>query len=136
MHINFDEEIKIIKNWSGVSTSGIVTQIIGLLIESTGPMVHLGELCLIFNQQGEAIPCEVVGFKDNNVLLMSLGEMTHIAPGSEVYPTKKVLMIPVTTALSDVSSMLWETLSMGRFHPSHKMLPRNGCPRPKPWNAS
>lgn len=99
MQINFDEEIKIIKHWSGVCTSGIVTQIIGLLIESTGPLVHLGELCLIYNKQGETVPCEVVGFKDNKVLMMSLGEMTHIAPGAEVYPTKKILMIPVTPAL-------------------------------------
>lgn len=99
MEINLQEEIEIVKNWSGFCTSGIVTQIIGLLIESIGPAVHLGEQCLIFNKQGEGIPCEVVGFKDNHVLLMSLGEMTHIAPGSEVYPTRKVQMIAVTEAL-------------------------------------
>ncbi len=89
-------EIEAVQKWSGLSTSGVVTQIIGLLIESAGPAVHLGELCYIFNRQGEAIPCEVVGFKDNKSLLMSLGEMTHIAPGSEVYPTKKVPLVAVS----------------------------------------
>ena len=97
--MNFQEEIKIAKNWQGLCISGIVTQIIGLLIESRGPAVHLGELCYIYNKQGEAVPAEVVGFKENNVLLMSLGEMTHIAPGAEVYPTREVLMIPVTESL-------------------------------------
>lgn len=96
---SLDEEIQIVKRSSGISISGIVTQIIGLLIESIGPAVHLGELCYIYNKQGEAVPCEVVGFKDNKVLLMSLGEMTHIAPGAEVYPTHEVLLIPVTESL-------------------------------------
>jgi flagellum-specific ATP synthase len=99
MRIHLEEEIKIAKNWSGLCTSGIVTQIIGLLIESRGPTVHLGELCYIYNKQKEAVPCEVVGFKDNKVLLMSFGDMIHIAPGAEVYPTRKVLMIPVAESL-------------------------------------
>lgn len=95
MNQHLTKEIKAVEEWPGVATSGRVTHLIGLLIESYGPSVHLGELCQIYNKQGEAIPCEVVGFKDNKVLLMSLGDMTHIAPGSEVYPTGKIHMIPV-----------------------------------------
>lgn len=99
MKVSLEKEIQIVKEWPRIYPSGIVTQIIGLLIESTGPFVHLGELCYIYNKEGEAIPCEVVGFKDSQVLLMSLGEMTHIAPGSEVYPTRKIHMIPVSESL-------------------------------------
>jgi len=95
MDISFEKEIQAVKSWSGLSPSGVVTQIIGLLIESNGPSVHLGELCHIINKQGVAVPCEVVGFKDNQVLLMSLGEMTHIAPGSEVYPMRKIPLVGV-----------------------------------------
>lgn len=97
--ISFENEISKVNQWSGVAASGIVTQIIGLLIESIGPEVHLGELCYIYNRNREAIPCEVVGFRNNRVLLMSLGEMTHIAPGAEVYPTGKVQLIGVTEEL-------------------------------------
>lgn len=99
MNINLDKEIETVKQWSGMRTSGIVTQIIGLLIESIGPSVHLGEFCYIYNKQGEAVPCEVVGFKDNKVLLMSLGEMTQIAPGSEIYPTGKVPLVGVAESM-------------------------------------
>lgn len=99
MQVSLQKEIQVVKNWQGFSISGIVSQIIGLLIEAIGPVVHMGELCYIFNKEGEAIPCEVVGFKDNKVLLMSLGELTHIAPGSEVYPTRTIHMIPVSESM-------------------------------------
>src|ERR1700734_3169857 len=99
MSLNLEKEIGTVKQWSGIRASGLVTQIIGLLIESIGPAVHLGEFCYIYNKHGEAVPCEVVGFKDNKVLLMSLGEMTQIAPGSEVYPTGQIPMIAVSESL-------------------------------------
>jgi flagellum-specific ATP synthase len=95
MNISLEKEIKVVKKWQGVIPSGRVTHIIGLLIESSGPTVHLGELCYIYNIRGEIVPSEVVGFKNDKVLLMSLGDMTLIAPGAEVYPTGKVHMIPV-----------------------------------------
>ena len=99
MNLSLEKEIQAVKSWPGLTSSGVVTQIIGLLIQSNGPLVHLGELCQIINKQGEAIPCEVVGFKDNQVLLMSFGEMTHIAPGSEVYPMRKVPLVGVSHAM-------------------------------------
>ena len=99
MSISLQREIKTIKKWAGIRPSGRVTHIIGLLIESAGPMVHLGELCYVYNRKGEGVPCEVVGFKEDKVLLMCLGEMTMIAPGAEVYPTGEVLMIPVSEAM-------------------------------------
>lgn len=99
MNIGFEKEIQAVKTWGGVGASGRITHIIGLLIESSGPSVHIGELCYIYNKQGDAVPCEVVGFKNNKVLLMSLGEMTLLAPGSEVYPTGKIHMIPVSEAM-------------------------------------
>lgn len=99
MNLNLDKEIKKVNRWSGLRVSGSVSQIIGLLIESIGPYAHLGELCYIYNKYGKAVPCEVVGFKDNKVLLMSLGDMTQIAPGSEVYPTGEIPMVGVSEAL-------------------------------------
>lgn len=99
MTLNLQKEINTIKTWSELRVSGRVTHIIGLLIESSGPSVYLGELCYIYNRKEEAVPCEVVGFKEDKVLLMCLGEMTLIAPGAEVYPTGEVLMIPVSESM-------------------------------------
>ncbi|MFT4551628.1 MAG: flagellum-specific ATP synthase [Chlamydiales bacterium] len=97
--IGFEKEIEKVHKWSSPKISGRVTHIIGLLIESIGPAVFLGELCYIYNKVRDMVPCEVVGFKDNKVLLMSLGEMSQIAPGSEVYPTNKVHKVAVSEAM-------------------------------------
>lgn len=96
MKLSLGPEIETVGKWKGIRPSGRVTHIIGLLIESAGPSTHLGELCYVYPRQGNPIPCEVVGFKENKVLLMSLGEMEHIAPGSEVYPTESVHRVPVS----------------------------------------
>jgi len=96
---SLSREINIAKNWVGLAASGVVTHVIGLLIESNGPFAHIGELCYVYNKNGEALPCEVVGFKENKVLLMSLGEMTHIAPGAEVYPTRNLHTIAVSHSM-------------------------------------
>lgn len=99
MTVNLQKEIQSVQEGFNLRISGIVTQVIGLLIEANGPSVHLGELCYVYDKHSVGVPCEVVGFKDNKVLLMSLGEMSEIAPGAEVYPSGKVHMIPVGPAL-------------------------------------
>ncbi len=94
------KEIAEISNWSGPRVSGRVTHVIGLLIESSGPEASVGEVCYIYSKQSEPIPCEVVGFKEHEVLLMSLGEMAHIAPGAEVLPTRSMHKVAVSEALT------------------------------------
>lgn len=97
--ISLQSEITRLQEWTGPRVSGRVTHVIGLLIESSGPHVSVGELCTIYGKKGEAIPCEVVGFKDRKVLLMALTGSGCIAPGCEVFPTEKMHRIPVSPAL-------------------------------------
>lgn len=78
-----------------IKQHGRVVQVVGLIIESEGPAVRLGELCYIIGQTGEKIRCEVVGFKGNRVQLMPLGELGGIGPGSEVRGTGKPLQVKV-----------------------------------------
>jgi len=83
-----------------VKSHGKVTQVVGLLIESEGPAVKVGEICLIYNKNNPVpIKSEVVGFKRNKVLLMPLGEMSGISPGCEVQSTGKPLMVKVGECL-------------------------------------
>lgn len=96
---NLESTFESLEKWRGIQISGRVTHIIGLLIESIGPSVSLGEVCHVYDKKGHMVPCEVVGFKDEKVLLMSLGEMTHIGPGSEVYPAGEVQTVPVSMAM-------------------------------------
>ena len=75
---------------------GYVSQVIGLTIEAIGPAVKIGEICNIFPLKGkEPIIAEVVGFKDKKVLLMPLGEMEGIGPGSKVEALGTTLTVDV-----------------------------------------
>jgi len=71
---------------------GHITRVIGLVIESIGPQVSIGELCLIKTEK-EDIKAEVVGFDDNKVLMMPIGEMEGIRPGAKVIATDEKLKV-------------------------------------------
>ena len=76
--------------------SGRVSKVIGLTIESIGPPVNIGEICQITPARGgKPIKAEVVGFRDNVVLLMPLGDMEGIGPGSSVTANGGTLKVPV-----------------------------------------
>jgi len=76
--------------------NGKVTQVVGLTIESQGPEVKLGEICHLFpSNSDDPIIAEVVGFRENKVLLMPLGELTAIGPGCDVVATGRSLEVKV-----------------------------------------
>jgi flagellum-specific ATP synthase len=77
-------------------TCGRVVQLIGLVVESEGPMAAMGEVCRIQSghNDGETL-AEVVGFRNHHLLLMPLGEMHGIHPGSEVIATGSPLRVGV-----------------------------------------
>ena len=77
--------------------NGKVNQVIGVVIESHGPAMSVGETCEIrYKRMEEPVIAEVVGFRDNKVLLMPLGELGGIGAGAEV----KALNHPLSVALS------------------------------------
>ncbi len=94
--IDFAHQKEIIQRTSGIRLDGKVCRVIGLVVESIGPQVSIGEICKIYNRSlAKPVPAEVVGFKDNLVLLMPLGDMEGINPGSIVEATGSVLRIGV-----------------------------------------
>ncbi|MGI6185240.1 MAG: flagellar protein export ATPase FliI [Brevibacillus sp.] len=111
-----------------VRVNGKVTQVVGLTIESQGPEVKLGEICQIFPQSGEPIIAEVVGFRDNKVLLMPLGELTSIGPGSDVVATGSALSVKVgPEILGKVLDGLGRPLQ-GSIPPGLASYPTNNAP--------
>ena len=83
-----------------VVVRGKITEVIGLLIESTGPVASVGDICIILNKNSIEIGrAEVVGFKKSATLLMPLGETAGVQPGFTVVSTKKPLMVPVSNDL-------------------------------------
>lgn len=97
MHLKIDEFKKIINNCDPMKMSGKVIQVIGLVIESIGPNVSMGELCYIYSSFSsvKAIPAEVVGFRSGHILLMPIGEMQGIGPGCKVIAAEKTLQVKV-----------------------------------------
>ncbi|MDN5351445.1 MAG: flagellum-specific synthase [Clostridiales bacterium] len=80
--------------------SGRVSKIIGLMIESEGPSVEIGEVCDIYPIKDlDPIKAEVVGFNQDKVLLMPLGDMGGIGPGSRVVALGHSLQVDVSDAL-------------------------------------
>lgn len=95
-----DKYLDIVNNTETMRLNGKVTQIIGLVIESQGPNVNIGQLCYIHSRSGGApIPAEVVGFRTNRVLLMPVGELEGIGPGCSVISADRSLRVPVGAQL-------------------------------------
>ncbi|MDT3424515.1 flagellum-specific ATP synthase [Paenibacillus forsythiae] len=83
-----------------VRINGKVTQVIGLMVESEGPDASIGDVCYIYPAKGSRpLKAEVVGFRDNKVLLMPLGELQAIGPGCDVVGTGKPLNVQVGSEL-------------------------------------
>ena len=80
---------------------GRVSKVVGLSIESIGPDARLNDLCRIIPRDNpdRVIYAEVVGFKDNRILLMPFESVDGIAPGCTVENTGKPLMIKVGSKL-------------------------------------
>lgn len=98
--ITFDNYNKALGSINSISYTGKVSQVVGLTIESCGPPVQLGETCILHNyKRTGSIKAEVVGFKEGKVLLMPLGEIKGIGPGSLVESTHNLLTLPVGNGL-------------------------------------
>jgi flagellum-specific ATP synthase len=81
-------------------TCGRVVQVIGLVIESEGPVAAVGEVCRIESARHDGFTlAEVVGFRNHHLLLMPLGELHGIHPGSEVVATGAPMRMGVGSVL-------------------------------------
>lgn len=79
-----------------VRQAGRVSHVAGLVIESNGPSVPIRDLCYIHIGNGHApMPAEVVGFKEKKILLMPIGELDRICPGTKVTASGSPLVIKV-----------------------------------------
>lgn len=90
-------------NLSTISTysiKGKVTELTGLVIKAVIPGVRVGELCFIEPYHNRPpIKAEVVGFRDQEVLLMPLGDIEGIGLGNDVIPTGGYLTVRVGDGL-------------------------------------
>ncbi|GAE24253.1 flagellum-specific ATP synthase FliI [Halalkalibacter wakoensis JCM 9140] len=99
--MNAQKLVSIVPSLTPFKWYGKVTRVVGLTIESKGPQASIGDLCYIFcgKSKSQKVKAEVVGFRDENVLLMPLNGTVDISPGSLVEATGKPLEVKVGTEL-------------------------------------
>ena len=102
---------------------GVVKQVVGLCIEANGPSVSIGDLCYINTNGDEYLKAEVVGFTDNRVFLMPLGNMRGIKPSARILSYRKPFNVGVSDKLlGRIVNGLGETIDGGEKIFFHKQL--------------
>lgn len=92
--IDLSRYLENLEGASPVKVRGRVTEVTGLIIKAAVPGVRLGEVCVVRSPHTDAeLRTEVVGFKDEAVFLMPLGEAKELGPDSEVIPTGRPFQI-------------------------------------------
>lgn len=96
----FEKYESLVEELDPIKYTGVVRRVQGLMIESSGPQVVIGELCHVVVPKGEGIvPAEVVGFNGKTVQLMPFGNMEGIEPGCTVVAMGESLRIHVSEKL-------------------------------------
>ena len=133
MSFNLSDYASVIENTETIKINGRVTKVIGLLIEATGPQNPVGDICNIITANGP-MPCEIVGFRKDSVLLMPLINTEGIRQGSEVIPTGTPLTVPAgDELLGRLIDGLGNPMDGKGNFPSHlKRVPLNREP-PNPF---
>lgn len=97
--LSFEVYEDAIRSARTVTFGGIVRDVVGLLVESSGPKVKMGEICYLLPASGVRILGEAVGFKNGRVLLMPYGDLDGIAPGTLVESTGRELRVSVGSGM-------------------------------------
>ncbi len=82
--INFDKYKKLLDK-PYETEIGKVVKIVGLTIEASGPKSNLNDICYITGENSnDKKIAEVIGFRENRILLMPFDDMTGVGIGSRV----------------------------------------------------
>lgn len=64
---------------------GYITKVLGILLESSGPKLKIGDLCKIVGKEVETL-AEVIGFQEEKLLLIALKDIKGLEIGAKVFP--------------------------------------------------
>jgi flagellum-specific ATP synthase len=98
--MNLQKYYNSLENSNLIKANGKVTKVIGLVTEANGPVSKLGSICDIYPSGNKnKISAEVLGFRDDKILLMPHEEIRGIGPGSRVVEKQSKATIPVGNGL-------------------------------------
>ena len=90
----FQEMIRQIQRAETISYTGKIENIVGMSIEASGGRAAVGDICQIYNgDAGGQVMAEVVGFKNDHILLMPYSDMSGISAGNFVRNTGRRLSL-------------------------------------------
>lgn len=90
----FEEMIQRVQAAQTVSYTGKIENIVGMSIEASGGRAAVGDICRIYNgDSGGQVMAEVVGFKNDRMLLMPYSDMSGISAGNFVRNTGRRLTL-------------------------------------------
>ncbi len=114
----------------GLRRVGRVTQVVGLLIESAGPAASIGDLCEVIPEgDADSVKAEVVGFRNNSLLLMPMGSLKGIHPGSLILAESQSEMVGVgPDLLGRVLGPLGEPIDNGPPIRTHERIALHSDP--------
>lgn len=96
----FEKLIRQVQTAETVSYTGKIENIVGMSIEASGGRAAVGDICRIYNDEsGGQVMAEVVGFKNDRILLMPYSGMSGISAGNFVRNTGRRLSLPMGSFL-------------------------------------
>ena len=85
MKLSLNPYIDLVESVCPIQVEGQVIKVVGTVLEGNGPAMPVGGICKIQpSTLGEPIAAEVIGFRDQSILLMPLGKAEGIEPGSAI----------------------------------------------------
>lgn len=96
--INFDKYKQLLDKSYEVEI-GRVVKMVGLTIEASGPSANLNDVCYITGEDKTKKIAEVIGFRENRILLMPYDDMTGVGIGSYVENSGMAFKVPVGNEL-------------------------------------
>lgn len=82
--IDFEQLHSALQAVNLMDCQGYVVRVSGSTVESAGPVIGLGELCGIHIRDGRRVLAEVVGFRNDHLILLPLEHIEGISPGDSV----------------------------------------------------
>ncbi|MGA8598436.1 MAG: FliI/YscN family ATPase [Bryobacteraceae bacterium] len=97
--IDFGPYFKLLEEEASPVAGGVVTEVVGLLIESKGPAAAIGDFCEVRTAAGRSIRVQVIGFRDGCVLSMPLEETDGLQLGDKIIARSQDARVRVGPAL-------------------------------------
>ena len=81
---DLQEQLRTLARIDPLQSTGEVTELVGLVIESQGPAVAIGDFCEVRTSSGRSIRTQTIGFRNGRVLSMPLEETDGLRLGDVV----------------------------------------------------